>query len=106
MQRPRRHDHDAILDRWADGRTAAEIAAEITVPEKAVGSAVARARKAGDPRAVRRVARHAAVILRLEGELARRLRAEARARRTDARALGLQVLEATTTDGLFAALLD
>lgn len=49
----RRHDYDAILDRWARNDAAAAIAADLGMRNyDAVIQAVIRARRAGDQRAI------------------------------------------------------
>jgi beta-galactosidase GanA len=51
----RRYDHDAVLDMWARGKSAPEIAAELGISNwKRAGEIVVDARNRGDPRAVSR----------------------------------------------------
>lgn len=54
MARPRTHDHDAVLDRWAAGMRAPDIAAVLNLPTKTVRTIIVAARVVDDPRAVRR----------------------------------------------------
>jgi hypothetical protein len=59
MPRPRTHDHDAILDRWASGAAAKDIAGDLHMRSvNSVLNIVAAARAFADPRAVRREAPH------------------------------------------------
>lgn len=50
--------HERILRLWADGMTAMEIGARFMMTASGVMNVLARARQAGDPRAVRRGRNH------------------------------------------------
>ena len=53
--RPRKYDHDAVLDLWAAGQTEGTIFRRVGMPtSRCVGNIVKKARRDGDARAVRR----------------------------------------------------
>jgi hypothetical protein len=51
---PKKKRKDAVLDLWADGRTATDIAGRLEMERMAVHKLIQRARNAGDPRAAMR----------------------------------------------------
>ncbi|MBX6426834.1 MAG: hypothetical protein IRZ09_13035 [Variibacter sp.] len=54
MSRPRTCDHEAVLDLWCAGLTLREIAAAVGARVGTVTGVIIRARRRGDPRALRR----------------------------------------------------
>lgn len=109
-ERPRkqvRHDRNAVLDLWADGRTAGEIAARLNIAASAASNIVREERLRGDKRAHKR---NRGPTVRRVGYLPHGLvpiaNREARAHGMSVSDLCIRIISAVFRDGLVNAVLD
>jgi len=96
------HNHDAVLNLWAEGRSTSEICSRLRIGYYSIVGIVARARAKGDERATARangrpVQRDSGVVF---------WRAAARKRGITVAQLKLKVMETIERDNLLSAILD